>query len=355
MLRIEEHPASGYTARTQANAQGADLTVAFAVDYNTAGERLTRKVAGERYLAVPLSRTPLEAARELYRALRDRNARSLNVAGNGIYTLAQHGWTQEAVSAWVYEVLAKVHEHWPLTAVRSGGQTGVDLAGIVAGHALELDCLALMPKGFVQRGADKIDKCHTADEVAEQVARGVRWLNIQADVASLVGRTLQRAAEQREAAKAGPAPSVAAAPAAPGSVRVVSKRKGGVAAAPGETIIDGDRDDPVFGNPHVLGNHQDDDERARVIRQHLIEDYEPDVLAGGPIYRKMLSLAERVAAGERLAIACWCAPRACHCDQYAQGIEALVRGDDLQAIVRRAIEERDKDDPDVEIQIDFGF
>ena len=41
-----------YHDRTVINASWADLTVAFAIDFGTAGERLTRKAAGDRYLPV---------------------------------------------------------------------------------------------------------------------------------------------------------------------------------------------------------------------------------------------------------------------------------------------------------------
>ena len=49
---------SSYAPRTQVNASSADLTVAFATDYATAGERLTMKMAGYRYVAVPLELDP---------------------------------------------------------------------------------------------------------------------------------------------------------------------------------------------------------------------------------------------------------------------------------------------------------
>ena len=174
MLTIQAHPSSSYAPRTYINAQQADLTVAFAVDYSTAGERLTHKAAKGRYVAIPLGGDPIEAARSLYRALRHHKARSLNVAGNGIYTLAKAGWTQEAVNKWVYQVLAQTSAHWPLEAVRSGGQTGVDLAGVVAAHALGLDALALLPAGYLQRHEDKVDRSRTRADLQECIERYAR-------------------------------------------------------------------------------------------------------------------------------------------------------------------------------------
>lgn len=231
-----------------------------------------------------------------------------------------------------------MQQHWPLTSCRSGGQTGVDEAGVVAAHALGIPSLALLPKGFIQRGTDKIDRPHTAEQIRAKIEHGAALLP------KLPASSEPQAKERPRF----------------GSVRVVSKRKGGVQAAPGETVIDGDRNDPVFGNRHILKNHLDDDERARVIHQHLVEDFEPDVIAGGPIYRKMISLAERVAAGERLAISCWCAPAPCHCDNYASGISKLARGEDLQAEVKECVESRrlaapSDPVPDFEPQFQWDF
>lgn len=123
-----------------------------------------------------------------------------------------------------------------------------------------------------------------------------------------------------------------------GYVRVVSKRKGGVMAEPGETVIHGDRKNPVFGNRHILHDWQNIDERRAVINRHKVEDYWPDVLSKGPIYQEMQRIAENVKRGDCVAIACWCAPLPCHCDHIADGIRHLAAGDDLQAIVKRTME-----------------
>lgn len=142
----------------------------------TAGEKLTHKAAGERYVGISLGMDSLFAARELYRALRHYGARSLNVAGNGIYTLNQHGWSQAQLNAWVPAVLAKVHEFWPLVSVRSGGQTGVDMSGVIAAHALGIDALLLFPKGYRQRGTDKVDRRNTPVDIQAQIEEGCQAL-----------------------------------------------------------------------------------------------------------------------------------------------------------------------------------
>lgn len=169
MLLIQQHPATGYAPRTCTNAQAADLTVAFAVDFSTPGELLTKKMAGHRYVDIPYGMDPTEAARRLYKALRFHQARSLNVAGNGLYTLIQGGWSQESTNVWVFEVISTAHRHWPIEEIRSGGQTGVDTAGLVSGLVLELKTTGLYPQGFVQRGADNVDRMMDPNELRRRI------------------------------------------------------------------------------------------------------------------------------------------------------------------------------------------
>lgn len=148
-----------YRSRTITNARSADVTVAFAVDFSTSGERLTASAAGDRLVRVHLplpDRLGREhvatAARDLYRAA-GRFGRRINVAGNGLATLSRHGWTQAMANGFVYDVLSLVHSHMPLLSVRSGGQTGFDTAGLVAGVGLGISTVGLFPRGFRQRDA----------------------------------------------------------------------------------------------------------------------------------------------------------------------------------------------------------
>ena len=67
-MKIVEHESAQYKPRTVHNAHTADLTVAFAEDFNSAGEKLTKREAGDRYVAIHLSTDPLVAARMLYAA-----------------------------------------------------------------------------------------------------------------------------------------------------------------------------------------------------------------------------------------------------------------------------------------------
>lgn len=180
-LLIVEHSSSSYSPRTYLNAKTADITVALAVDYSTAGEKLTHKAAGDKYVALPLTgptEDAVQAARLLFKALRDRGLKepTINVAGNGIYTLDKQGWTQRSINLHLFIILAKVHRYWPIKRVISGGQTGVDMAGIVAGSALCIDSTATLPKGFLQRGVDKVDVQQSQASVLAQIEAGVEHL-----------------------------------------------------------------------------------------------------------------------------------------------------------------------------------
>lgn len=169
MLTLKQHPFPGYRARTLVNAESADLTVAFASDFSSAGERLTHKAAGVRYIAIPLTTPAEEAGMKLAASLRKHGGSTLNVAGNGIYTLSLHGWTQESVNHWIYLALRATCQSVQIQQVRSGGQTGVDIAGLVAACELSIPALGYFPKGFLQRGPDQIDRSHSPEEIKHQI------------------------------------------------------------------------------------------------------------------------------------------------------------------------------------------
>lgn len=153
-LLLVEHGSPEYKPRTLENAK-ADVTVAFAVDFETPGERLTRKAAGLGYTHASFGSDVRDASASLAGFIRRRKARTLNVAGNGIDTLNQHQISQVYTNQWVYDVLKLVLQQVTLTSIRSGGQTGVDMAGLVAALALGVPAIGLYPKGFRMRGVGK--------------------------------------------------------------------------------------------------------------------------------------------------------------------------------------------------------
>lgn len=109
----------------------------------------------------------LTAARHLFAMLRKHNCHIVNVAGNGIYTFAKHGFGQVNVNDAVYNILQTVDKHWPIHHVISGGQTGADLAGLVAAAQLGIECTGMWPKGYKMRFEDGIDRNHTQSEIME--------------------------------------------------------------------------------------------------------------------------------------------------------------------------------------------
>ncbi len=175
-IEIATHQSSGYAARTKFNADSAGVTAAFAVDFTTRGELLTRSVARNKYVQIPLNVSAVYAAEALRAGMTQRNVTTLNVAGNGIYTLVKHGWNQERINQFVFDVLLAVNQHVSITKVVSGGQTGVDIAGAVAGTALGVPVVVTMPSGFRQRDANNRDADHTAKAIQEQITSGVKTL-----------------------------------------------------------------------------------------------------------------------------------------------------------------------------------
>lgn len=172
---VREHKSSSYAPRTYHNATTADLTVAFATDFSTAGEKLTKKAAGNAYISILLNLEPIEAARILYKACKKHKAKVLNIAGNGIYTLYKNGYDQQTINHYLYDVISLVDQHWPIKGIISGGQSGVDLAGGVVAKFLGIPCEMTYPKGFKARFEDGIDVELSEKEVLTLVDQ---WVNI---------------------------------------------------------------------------------------------------------------------------------------------------------------------------------
>lgn len=169
MIYLKQHASSQYGPRTEHNAtQG--VTVAFAIDHSTAGERLTQKYARGKIVKVSPIRwhgKRRACVDEIINQLIEHNTRVINFAGNGIYTWEANGWDQHMVNDHVYEILRRVHAEHPIDLVVSGGQTGTDLAGLIAAAKLDIDCIGTWPKGFKMRFGDGFDKNHTEEQIME--------------------------------------------------------------------------------------------------------------------------------------------------------------------------------------------
>ena len=325
LLRLVEHSSDRYPPRTFANAKAADLTVAFAQDFGTKGEQLTKRAAGDAYLAVPLDEPPLVAARRIWSACKRHDARVLNVAGNGIYTLAPEGWTQALLDSHIFEILSKVSQHWPLERVVSGGQTGVDQSGLTVAVALGLEAVGTLPAGFLRRGLSNRDERCPKGDVERDVLEGARALvSAFGNVVAMGAKGAGGGSWPDTAESAAP---VAAAPkelSSGGYFRVFNVR-GDPDTFPedGERLVVMDRSNPVFGNRHKMRN-QSNAERARVISLFQ-EDLDGDVVSGGPMWKEMVKMAKEVAEGGRIAARCFCKPLDCHVDRVAAKVMEMAR------------------------------
>lgn len=174
LLIINEHKSEKYPPRTYYNATSAEVTLALALNLETAGEKLTKKAAGERYIGFKL--TPeiddIVIARQLYSKMKKDNAHTLNVAGNGIYTLSEQGCSQEFINYFTYKIISIVHKHWPIEKIYTGGQSGVDISGAVTGYLLGIPTEVTLPNGYLQRFEDGHDVKGTREKVFNQINNG---------------------------------------------------------------------------------------------------------------------------------------------------------------------------------------
>lgn len=131
---------NSYPSRTRENANWSDITIALAQDFNTAGERLTKNAAGNKYVSFTLaaeSNDASEIAENLYNQIRTKGKTDnlkINIAGNGIYSMKQ---SQSYYNDLMTQILMKLQDMGvTISEIRSGGQTGIDEAGIIAAQKL---------------------------------------------------------------------------------------------------------------------------------------------------------------------------------------------------------------------------
>lgn len=180
MIVVREHDSPEYRPRTKYNADSADLTLAFAVNFNTGGERLTRKLA-KHICSIPLTycnvpgireNTINDAVRQIVDKLTELNGCVLNIAGNGIYNLVPVGISQDDVTMFIYDILMRVEAQHEILYIHTGGQTGADIGGASAAYALGIPVEVTLPKGYIQRHEDKIDRPHTREDIERQIVDG---------------------------------------------------------------------------------------------------------------------------------------------------------------------------------------
>lgn len=153
-----EEKSRGYKVRTIKNAS-ADVTIAIAIDFNSAGEKLTKQSVlfqGKKYIPIRLNTLQItdELVNNIIDSLNTIKAKTINIAGNGIYTF-KGIYNQEQLDTYVYEFLSKVLTSDKLInkieLIRSGGQTGIDTSGAKAGIKLNISTIVLAPKGWKYR------------------------------------------------------------------------------------------------------------------------------------------------------------------------------------------------------------
>jgi len=168
---FEEDDTYGYRSRTIKNAS-ADVTIAFACDFNSAGEKLTKQSVLDQnklYIKIELDKLIskevfINTANDLAKSILCLNKPKiiLNVAGNGLYTLRNSPINnQNTIDYYVYVLLNELvnilDNRVIITMIRSGGQSGVDEAGIKAAIKLNIPTYILAPKGWVFRDEFGVD------------------------------------------------------------------------------------------------------------------------------------------------------------------------------------------------------
>lgn len=169
-IRFIEHQDPSYKGRTKENAS-ADATIAIACNFKSAGEILTKKlVLDQRKIYIPIDISEsLTVNKEivnhvnslLKKAIGNNiidNSISLNIAGNGIYTM-RGKYSQQDLDLYVYRLLKAILNIGDVSfnLIRSGGQTGLDEAGAKAGERLGIETLVVCPKGWKYRDISGVD------------------------------------------------------------------------------------------------------------------------------------------------------------------------------------------------------
>ena len=161
LLEFKEDVDTGYKPRTIKNAS-ADATLAFAIDFATSGEILTKEsviTQGKKYIPIDVNDADsIFNYQHVIDELNNCGAKTLNIAGNGLYTM-KNRYRQIEIDMIVYDVLSNVLPNLEnkIELIRSGGQSGFDEAGIKAAIKLGIKALVLAPKGWIYRDADGVD------------------------------------------------------------------------------------------------------------------------------------------------------------------------------------------------------
>lgn len=176
---INESSFTGYRKRTAYNAKHTDLTIAFAFDMSTAGERLTKTLAKSKYLGFKLeSLYEFECiAHQIMAKMYDGDIKKINIAGNGIYTVNKFGFKQIHLNVFMIEIFKIILTEFKIEKIYSGGQTGFDLSAGIMAEYLEIPYLMTLPKGYKQRFENGKDIFQTKENIENQIIQNIKELS----------------------------------------------------------------------------------------------------------------------------------------------------------------------------------
>lgn len=182
---LELSPMSGYEERTRENVRQADVTLAIAKNFSTAGERLTYRCA--KNCNKPIVKV-IHKSKDLswhmglvffVKAMnmayeKNRRPLVLNGAGNGIYTLGEPQSEADAFAlSFLRSALENPDRNFEIAEVRSGGQTGYDVAIVKAAISLgipaRIHCARSLSGHYMIRDASGTDRAYDADVYLEKV------------------------------------------------------------------------------------------------------------------------------------------------------------------------------------------
>lgn len=164
-LEFIEDSHSGYSHRTFENARLSDATIAFALDFETSGEKMTKEAAekyNKIYIQIPMFdlskkdelKTFYPKIKEISEILKSNDCHILNIAGNGASRFKKYKYTQHKCDSLIEATIVQmIMNGVHVSLIRSGGQTGADESGIKAAINCGIDCVCLCPKGWRFRTA----------------------------------------------------------------------------------------------------------------------------------------------------------------------------------------------------------
>lgn len=188
-----------YAHRTWENAEWSDITLALAIDMFSPGEITTKKAAGPRYIGVelpedfsrrclypnPISKFAESIASDIKSHPNfKKEGLKLNIAGNSQITLDKHGIPTKRVRSLLRTVFNLLKQDGVNFQVRSGGQTGIDEAGIQAAQDASVNCSILAPKGWRmhrEEGVELEGKAAFVERFREKVIDYDDWCKAKED------------------------------------------------------------------------------------------------------------------------------------------------------------------------------